>query len=399
MLVAGIAKYSNPSRADFFITYSGGLVLRKGDASKLYDLNEQRRVQERLFKRRGWLFDPYPPFHALLFAPLTWLGYRDAYLAWGAFNVLLWLFFFYILQHQTMTFREPFRDLVLCSLYYPLWIALMQGQLSLVLLVSFTLTYVYLKRHQDYTSGLCLGLGLIKFQAVLFFSIVHLLSRRWKFILGFASAGCFLVLLSFMAVGPAGVLSYVNLILDILRHPNNPAYANVRPWNMITIGGFLSEALGQSVGKYWIKALAMTFSSVLILLTAWRWRVETRLGNRAAFEPLFASTLAVSLVASPYLLLHDLTPLILAVVLIVNSPQWACRSRARTILKIAIGLLYAIPFGFPLVHHPFVFVLAPVLVLFAVSALALASNDSTHHIPVLSAGLRDAAELGGRPTT
>jgi hypothetical protein len=57
---------SRPLEADFGTLYTGGLILHEGNASKLYNLDEQMRMQEQFLKRKGLWVDPYPPFEAML---------------------------------------------------------------------------------------------------------------------------------------------------------------------------------------------------------------------------------------------------------------------------------------------------------------------------------------------
>lgn len=377
LFVLGMTWYSNPTRADFFVCYSAGFILRHGSGTKLYNLNEQEKVQERLFHRKEWLMYPDPPFQALLFVPLTYLDYSDAYKAWGALNVLLWLFFMYLLLNQTGASCRPFRSLHLASLFFPLWFTLMEGQLSIILLVSYGLTYVYLKRNRDFLSGAFLGLGLVKYQAVLFFALICLLLRKWRFMLGFLSVACLLGLVSYAAIGSAGMGSYIGLIATMLAHHPGSAYPPITAGGMPTIGGFLSETLRSKIPEVWIRVVASCFSICLIMFAAWRWKKSRPRQSPGTFDLIFASSLTVSLISTPFLLLYDLTPMILAVTLVVNSPQWARYARERTALIVATGMLYAIPFGFLLVHRKAPFVLAPVLLLFALAALALA-KDKTH---------------------
>src|SRR5215470_17639573 len=163
---------------DFAVPYTGGLILREGNAAKLYDLSEQQRVQEEFLKRPGLLPDPYPPFHAPLFSPLTRLGYRHAYLAWGVINVFLWLLFYRLLRDEAGATMNPFRYLKLSSLFFPLWVAIFQGQFTVLLLVAFALAFLCLKRGRDWIGGLALGLGLLKFQVVIPFAVIFLLRRK-----------------------------------------------------------------------------------------------------------------------------------------------------------------------------------------------------------------------------
>ncbi len=119
-------------RSDFAGYYTAGLIIRQGNASRLYEAGEQARIQRQLFHREDLLINPHPPFEALCFAALATLSPVKAYLLWGAINVLLWLFFQHLLRRHTPIPRNSYRYFWLCSLFVPLWIALLQGQTTVL---------------------------------------------------------------------------------------------------------------------------------------------------------------------------------------------------------------------------------------------------------------------------
>ncbi len=119
----------------------------------------------------------------------------------------------------------------------------MHGQTSVVLLLLFALTFVCVKRGQDFKAGVFLGLGLFKFALVLPFALIYCVRRKWRLMAGFSAAALLLGVLSLIAVGPAGVRSYIGLMFDIVKNPDNPAYADIRAWGMPTIKGIFVALL------------------------------------------------------------------------------------------------------------------------------------------------------------
>lgn len=371
-------------KADFAVPYTGALILRQGHGAMLYSLAEQERVQEALLMRRGLLLDPYPPYHALLFAPLTFLGYRVAYLVWGGVNILFWLFFRYLVREESSRI-QAFQFLMLSGLFFPFWVALIQGQFSILLLVSFALAFVGLKQHRDWTAGLALGLGLLKFQVVLPFALIFALRRRWRFLAGLATAAGVLGVVSLVAVGPAGVASYAHLLSDTFRHPDKWAYVTIKPSNMPTVRGFVTGVLGRVVSGYWLTGISASVSGCLILATAWLWDKQDRGAN---FDLMFAASVVVSLLTAPYLYPHDLTPMLLAMTLVVASPEWKRRSKARSLLAAMIAVLYGSAFYLaPLLGREQLYLLTPVISLFAIAILSLA----------LMGAHRSGGQPGGEP--
>ena len=56
-------------KTDFVLTYFGAYMIHKGEGPKLYDVRDQERVRDSLFKHPNPLIYEHPPFEALLFAP------------------------------------------------------------------------------------------------------------------------------------------------------------------------------------------------------------------------------------------------------------------------------------------------------------------------------------------
>ena len=358
---------------DFCVPYTGGLIMRQGNATRLYDLPEQRRIQQRLLNRPSLLIDPFPPFHAPLFSPLTRLGYRNAYIVWAAINIFLWVVFYCLIRSGPGSRMNPFRYLALSSLFAPLWIAIVQGQFSMLVLVAFALAFLYLKQGRDILAGFALGLGLVKFQAVLPFAAILLLRKKWRFISGLAGAAALLGVVSVIAVGWQCVVSYANLMSDFMKHASDPVYA-VKPWNMPTVRGFVTGLLDGRIPNAWISVLWTGVSGSLILITACSWELDER-RERASFDLMFAAALVVAALTAPHLLAHDLTPIAFAAILVLASPEWAFKSRECLVIAFAIGLLYASPLYLAqLVAREKVFVLAPVLLILAGGVLVLAGK-------------------------
>ena len=366
---------SDVSSFDFAVFYTGGLIIHQGNASRLYDLAEQARIERQLFNREKLLIVNHPPFEALMFAAFARLSYIKAYVLWGAINVCLWVFFQHLLRPHTLVPKNPYRYLLVCSLFFPLWTVLILGQVAIVLLLLFSLTFVCLKRHRDFTAGIFLGLGLFKFPIVLPFALIFLLRGKWRVMGGFAAASSLLGVLSIVAVGPVGVRSYANLLIDIVRHPDNPAYRSMRAWNqMPTVKGVFATLLAGRVISGYIAVLTVAVSAVLVLFMAWRWRQEDRNPASDSLGVMFAAALAVSILVAQHMYAYDLTLLLLAILLVIGSPQWSQKSVQRMALISIIAFLY-IPFVYILLlRWNAMYILGPVVAAFALAVISLAQK-------------------------
>jgi hypothetical protein len=379
------ARGPNVERTDFTTMYVGARMVHQGDGAKLYDLREQANLRDSLYTRAAPLIYEHPPFEALLFAPLTSLPYKTAYLVWGLINVLIWLVLPILLRPYAPVPKDELGYITLWFLFAPLGVALYQGQPSLLLLLLYAMTYISLKRGRDLSGGMCLGLGLFKFQFVLPFVLIFFFRRKWRFLAGFLLSGAALGALSLFAVGWQGLLSYVHLLLTIAGNPENLSYG--KAVDMATVRGFVSGILGHSVGKGTINTIVAAISVSLVLFTAWRWNKENRQRPEAFFDLMFAAALVVSLVTGFHMFTHDLSPLLLAMLLVAGHFPAKGRTALRWAFGTTLALLWIPPVYFALVAWHRMYFLFPVLIVFAFAAYKLAETPE-----ILTEGNRVAAQ-------
>jgi hypothetical protein len=298
-----------------------------------------------------------------------------AYVLWGAINVLLWMFSQYLLWRHTPISLRSHLCFLLCFLFFPFWFALIIGHTTVLLLFLFTVTFVSLQRGQDFRAGVFLGLGLFKFPVVLPFALICFLRSKWKLTAGFTAAASFLGVLSVIAVGPTGVRSYVNLLIDIIYNPNKPAYISMRAWKqMPTLRGFFAAFLTGRLVPLQIGVL-VAVSASLIFYTAWRWRQEDRRPGGGSLALMFAAALTVSVVTAPHLYIYDLTLMLLPMLLVIGSSPWSEESGQRGVLIVVMVILYIPPFYLLLLRWHAMYLLAPVLVAFALATMSLARKS------------------------
>jgi len=172
----------NAEKTDFSLTYVGARIVYQGLGHNLYDLTLQKQTRDSLFEHPNPLFFEHPPFEALLFSPLAVFSFRTAYLIWGLFNAVVWLFLIYFLRPHLPWPAEDLGYVFLWLLFAPLGVALYQGQSSLVLLALYAISFVCLKHRKESLAGFVLGLGLFKFQLALPFVLILVFRKKWRFL-------------------------------------------------------------------------------------------------------------------------------------------------------------------------------------------------------------------------
>src|SRR5216683_774610 len=312
------ARGPNAEKTDFSLTYVGARIVHQGLGSHLYDLDLQKQTRDSLFQHPNPLFFEHPPFEALLLSPLAALPFRTAYMLWGFFNATVLLLLIFFMRPYCPAPQEDLGYLALWLLFAPLGVALFQGQSSLVLLLVYTLTFISLKNGRDFRAGAILGLGLFKFQFIVPFALIFLLRRRWKFMRGFVATAAGLGVLSVIAVGWRGIWSYIHLLASVAGHPDNSTFGAAI--GMGTVQGFVHAVLGKVLGASAISLLVAAISVALIGWSAWRWREPDRAErewslNLRNFDLMFAAAVVVALVTGFHMFTHDLSPLLLAMLL------------------------------------------------------------------------------------
>jgi hypothetical protein len=326
---------------DFTAFYAAGQCVRRGWGAQLYSMKTQARIQQEFASgvkiRNGPLPFTHPPFEAALFVPFAFLSYPVAYWAWNGVSLLLLVAFLLILRSHVPRLRAWSEALpLLCGLaFFPVFVCLLQGQDSLLLLSLFGLAFAAMQGGRDFVTGICLGLALFRFQLVLPVVAVVLLRRRWRVALGFALAAAALTGISTAVVGWGQVVSYPR---ELLQFSHVQAATAMNPQNMPNLRGLVSGLFGDGNLAHGIVAL---LSLALVGLAAWRWKADAR---QPDFDLGFGLTLVIAVIVSYHLMAHDLSVLLIPLLL---AADWLLRERprgiARRLLVPAIGVLFLSP--------------------------------------------------------
>jgi hypothetical protein len=357
---------------DFSVTYTGSRMVYLGLGTKLYDLDQQRTLKRTLLPHAEPLIFEHPPFEALLLAPLGALPYKTAYLLWGLINVAIWLFLPYLLRPYAPVPRDDLAYALLWLLFAPPGITLFQGQSSLIVLLLYSLCFVAWKQGRDFRAGVLLGLGLFKFQFVLPFVLVFLLLRKWRFMQGFSLSAIVLALLSLLAVGWQGIRAYIQLLMHVSAGLDNQFYGS--SFDMPTVSGFVHSLLGTVAGATTMSWIVAAITAGLIVLTVWYWKKVELSTAASSHDLMFAATIVVSLVAGMHMFMHDLSPLILALLLIAARWREGMPVIWRPILRASIVLFWIVPLYFLLVAWHRGYLLFPVLMFLLAGILATVNN-------------------------
>jgi hypothetical protein len=330
---------------DFTIFYSAAKIVREGLGTRLYDPQVQYQVQLEFASgvsiRQGALPYNHPPFEALLFLPLTYLPYLSAFVAWDVINLLLLALVLRRLKPHVPLLEELGlgKAWFACLAFFPVCVALLQGQDMIVLLLLLTMAFVSLKRGKDIPAGAWIGLGLFRFHLVLLLILILLLRKRYRVLVGFAGVAGVLALVSAAIVGWRGMLQYPQYVWYIEQTMGHGA---IVPSDMPNLRGILASLLTDFTPKPVLLALTAVLSLTVIYLVGFRQKAGR---SEELFGLLFGEWILVVVLLSYHAFAYDLCLLLLPIILVLDHLQShpGVDTITRRLLLIPILILFVSP--------------------------------------------------------
>lgn len=250
---------------DFPIYYMAGRLVREGRGAVLYDGNVQYKSQlEFALIPQPEDLKPFnhPAFEALLFVPFTFLPFWQAYLAWTALSLTMLLAAVLLLKRLPRIRELPPALLGLASVaFFPVFMGLLMGQDTVLLLLLFTLALTCLYRGSDVAAGVCLAGGLFRPHMVLPMLLL-LAARRWRILFGFLPTAMVLAGISVAILGWGGPAAYVRFVLQG-EHP----HTGFLPRHLPTLRGLISVLPGIK-DSHWLAGILILVSSLVVLAVA-----------------------------------------------------------------------------------------------------------------------------------
>jgi hypothetical protein len=333
---------------DFSIFYTAGKIVVEGRGAQLYDDDLQESVQRSFapvaVERRGSIL-PYnhPPFEAVLFAPFTRLPYLTAYFVWFGVNLIIIMILVWPLRRHLSSFQQvPLWLGFLAALAFtPIFIALTQGQDSILLLLCYTMAFIALGRNSDFLAGSWLGLGLCKYHLLLPFMVGFVLQKRMRLIAGFLTVALLLGVVAFAAVGWNGMLTYPQFVWH--SETTEKFHWNSEHRNVPNLRGFLLTVLPGG-DTSWGRVLVGAISALLLGCASYVWFRTS--GAPPGYDHLaFAANVLMTVLISYHAYVQDLSLLFLVLLLVLDfalsGPPMA--ATIRKMLLVCVGILCCSP--------------------------------------------------------
>jgi hypothetical protein len=318
--------------------YTAGYMVRAGQGHNLYDYSTNGRFQNELVSRDDMkeVFDS-PAYEALLFVPLSLLSYRVAYIAFFAVNLALLGLSIRALRPFLVKLEEVWQwlpaSVFVC--FFPVALALIQGQDSIVLLSLMLASAVSFYHGRDVNAGVFLGLTLFKFEFALPIALLFLLWRKWRIVASFSVTSATVLLISLSLAGVAGLRACTHGLL--FSSPKSFAGDGLNigsPASTMPNLRCLFHALtGANISLGKVEAVAAGGS---ILLLAW---AATRTEN-------YALAILVALLISTHGTVYDAVLLVIPIAMVLDARLAVTTGTLRLWSRNITSLLFVAPAAF-----------------------------------------------------
>ncbi len=288
--------YAEAGYADFSNFYTAGQIVHRGQGHRLYDLPLQAEVQREFSQpaRKGALPYMRPPFHALIFVPLTRLSYAHAYKVWVLFCGLVVAVAAVFLRARIPSLRE-FPGWVYFPAYFsyfPIAYGFALGQDCSLMLMVLALFAVALLEGKDVRAGCFLGLALIKFQLALPLVLILLLKRQFRVLAGFSLSASVLAGVSVCIAG----WNFLKVYPAYLVHLNHvPGAAAIFPSMMPSLRGLVEGWMDSMHSSLRLDALTGALSLAVLVWVASLWDTNLPRGSKGYLGGLSAALLGTAL--------------------------------------------------------------------------------------------------------
>lgn len=303
--------------SDFYAFWAAGRLAVDGAAARAYDVTAIAAVQA----SAGWdktMAFVNPPAMLPIVAPLGWLDYPVAWIAWVVATFAFW---FSLSRPLAPRLSWPI------AAYPGAAIAAWHAQTGL-LTGGFLSGATFFLGTRPFLAGLCFGALVIKPHLALLVPIALLADRQWRAIGGAAASAIGLLLFAWTLYGTQAMLAY-RLSFDVSRilmaHANSDFLLR-----MSTVYAGVRLFLGDQVAI----AVQALISLVMVALT---WRVWSRPGP---IEGKLAFLMTATTLATPYLFSYDLPFLIVPLLWLAKLAMQRGWRRGE---KPALAFLYVAP--------------------------------------------------------
>jgi alpha-1,2-mannosyltransferase len=311
-------------------------LIAHGHADQLYDDEVLAREIRATVGRdnRVYLQYFYGPQVALPFIPLASLPFLTHAEIWVALSLLIYFACVYLIWKRCAALRRYRALVAICALSYPpLFHFFVRGQLSVVVLVCFTVAYLAFLSEREFLAGVTLGFLAFKPQFLVAIPLILLLAQAWKVFTGVVIAAAAQLGLTSLYFGRAVMQAYFARLLQSASHPGSTELI-FSPIQMHSLESFWELLIPWRPGV-WIFYVLTSFA--VIGIGAAIWKSSTPLALR------FSALILAAVLVNPHIYIYDLLALAPAFLLLTDWSLSNVRSPAKPALDVLLYLAFLLP--------------------------------------------------------
>ena len=342
--------------SDFMAFYAAGRSMLETDAAAAYDLVYLKINEEGVLGFQIADQDVNPFVHPPFILPILWLAAHFDYIS--AFYIfVLFMLMLCVISAQfavwTLPVAEGTNKMALwlgIFLFFPLFISLVNGQDTAVLLLGTSIWYYGITQRSDRTAGLGLALTTIRPQIALMLAIPFLFNKPrrniwWWFCLGAA----LLVIISILMIGQDGVRNFLN-ILSVSA--SGEGY-KINESAMVNLIGLIKRIVPDlNAGTIRIIGWTGSLIGLFNLIRIWR-RTD------AVTDRNISLMIILALFTSPHLHYHDLALLIIPILITIRWLVFTQKTslRSAVLLFLCLSLLFSLVYSIPVINYAIVYLI------------------------------------------
>ena len=341
-----IDRAGNIKFQDFLQFYISARLISQHRADQLYDECVAAAEMQRLIRQdsvqqptRVRLPTVYGPQVGLFFVPLTRFSFLTAAIIWVGFSVVVFSLCFYLLWKFCPSLRI-YRGLValVAIAFPPLFHFFVRGQISMMLLVCFTVAFLAFRSEHDWLAGIALGLLVFKPQFLAAIPLILLASQAWKAFAGLVIGAVAELAFTWMYFGSAIMRAYLDMLWHVSRWIGTaePGAAHVQMHSLRSFWLLLLPWPGASLVLYVLSSFA------IVGIAAASWKSSGPLALR------FSALIFAAVLVNPHLFVYDLLVLIPALLLLADWTLHDPSHPSTTPLSWLLYLTFILPLLGPL---------------------------------------------------
>ena len=281
----------------------------------------------------------YGPQVALLFVPFTSMSFLREAALWSGLSLVIYGVCVHLVWKRCATLMQHGNLVAICAVAYPpLFHFFVRGQLSALVLLCFTASFLAFSSRHDFLAGFALGLLAFKPQFLVAIPLIFLLARAWVAFAGILVSSAAQLGFASLFFGREVMRSYLGMLL---HSAGNPASTELTfsPMQMHSLHSFWEMLIPWHSPQWTFYILS---SLAVIAAAAIVWKSCCPLSLR------FAALSFAAVLVNPHLYIYDLLAIAPALLLLAD---WSIANRNdpyEPALDVLLYLAFLLPLFGPL---------------------------------------------------